>query len=283
MNGSTWSGKAAGRIDVHHHFNAPGGRGGQANWSPQRAIEEMDGAGIAAAVGWPGPVSTGNVASDRERARFINEFGAGVVASYPTRFGLFASAPPLSDVDGALNEITFALDELGADGIGLITHYGNAWLGDPAFRPVFEELDRRSAVVFVHPHAGGGSGIPGKPLGYQVQPITDSWLEYPFNTARTILSLIATGTLRAFPRIRFIFCHGGGAFTPLVKRITGFNNWFQIGQEKLDEIFPKDWKPSFSACTLNAHRRTSLRTWRCSEASCRLRRSCSEATMTAFP
>lgn len=226
------------RIDVHHHFNAPGGRGGQSNWTPQRAVDEMDSAGIAAAIGWPGPVTGDSVEAARQRARSINEFGAGIVARHPGRFGLFASLPPLSDTDGALEELRFAFDQLHADGIGLITHYGNAWLGDAAFRPVLQELDRRGAVVFVHPHADHGGCACGKP-GYIQAPITDSWLEYPFNTARTILSLMSTGALRAFPRIRFIFCHGGGAFTSLASRLSGLRGWFQVGPEKMDEMFPE--------------------------------------------
>ena len=204
----------------------------------------MDGAGVAAAVGWPGPVVAGDPTSARARARFLNDFGAGVTRTYARRFGLFASPPPLHDVDGALNEIAYALDELHADGIGLLTHYGDAWLGAPAFAPVFEELNRRAAVVFVHP-TSSGENCPCGALGYQTAGISQAWLEYPFNTARTILNLMATGTLRAFPDIRFIFCHGGGAFTSLLSRITGLKSWFEFGEKKFEALFPQGIEAEF--------------------------------------
>ncbi len=213
----------------------------------------MDGAGIAVAIGWPGPVVAADAAAARRRARFLNEFGAGVVQGHPTRFGLFASPPPLTDVDGALLEIAYAFDHLQADGIGLLTHYGEHWLGDPAFVPVFEALNRRAAVVFVHPTAsadgcacgvGGASGASGA-LTYQTPGVSQAWLEYPFNTARCILNLMTTGTFRAFPDIRFIFCHGGGAFTSLLSRITGFEGWFEIGPDKLAEFFPHGVEAEF--------------------------------------
>ena len=134
-------------IDVHHHFNAPGGRSGQAGWSPQSTLVEMDAAGVEVAIGWPGPVVADDAMSARARARFLNDFGAGIVCRHPHLFGLFASLPPLADSEGALQEIKHALDELGADGIGLVTHYGERWLGDPSFKPVLAELNRRAAVV----------------------------------------------------------------------------------------------------------------------------------------
>ncbi|WP_159911426.1 amidohydrolase family protein [Pantoea sp. 18069] len=231
-------------IDVHHHFNAPGGRSGRPDWSPRSTVAAMDAAGVCAAIGWPGPVVAADAASSRTRARFLNEFGAGIVQDHPTRFGLFASLPPLTDVEGALHEIAYAFDQLQADGIGLLTHYGDTWLGDPSFVPVFEELNRRAAVVFVHPTASGGTCACGT-LGYQTADVSQAWLEYPFNTARTILNLMVAGTLRRFPDIRFIFCHGGGAFTALLSRITGFKGWFEMGQERLDALFPRGVEAEF--------------------------------------
>jgi predicted TIM-barrel fold metal-dependent hydrolase len=235
---------AAARVDVHHHFNAPGGRGGQPGWSPARAVEEMDEAVIALAIGWPGPVAADSAGAARDRASSINEFGASLVSRHPGRFGLFASLPPLADVDGALREIEHGLDVLGADGVGIVTHYGTSWLGDEAFRPVFAELDRRAAVVFVHPQGHSGDCSCGM-LNYQTPAMSAAWLEYPFNTARSILNLMATGTLRAFPRIRFIFCHGGGALTSLLGRLEGFAGWWEMGPEKLAEVFPEGVRAEF--------------------------------------
>lgn len=231
-------GGVVGPIDVHHHFNAPAGRGGQATWTPEKAVDEMDRAGVAVAIGWPGPVVADTPAASRDRARSINDFGASVVRRHPSRFGLFASLPPLADADGALREIDYAFETLKADGVGLITHYGDAWLGDAAFKPVFEELNRREAVVFVHPQGHTGNCSCGS-QSYQTPGVSAAWFEYPFNTARSILNLMTTGTLLAFPNIKFIFCHGGGAFTPLLGRIEGFSGWFEMGPDKLAEMFPE--------------------------------------------
>lgn len=233
-----------GRIDVHHHFNAPGSLAGQSDWTPAKAVREMDEAGVQLAIGWPGPVLASSVAAARERARFLNDFGASIVARYPGRFGLFASVPALQDTEGALREIRYAMDELHADGIGLITHYGQDWLGDARFRPVFEELDRRAALVFVHPQGCSGTCSCGM-LGYQTPAMAAAWLEYPFNTARSILNLMGTGTLRAFPHIRLIFCHGGGALTSLLGRIEGFSGWGDVGPKKMREIFPEGVETEF--------------------------------------
>ena len=64
----------------------------------------------------------------------------------PGRFGLFATLSMI-DVDRMLREIEYALDTLKADGVGL----GDKWLGDSRYKPVFDELNRRGAVVYVHP------------------------------------------------------------------------------------------------------------------------------------
>ena len=121
---------------------------------PRKSIEDMDRGGVAAAVVSitnPG-LWFGDAAVTRRLARACNDYGAKLVQDHPTRFGLFA-AMPLPDVDATLKEIAYAYDTLKADGVGLLTSYGDTWLGNPAFRPVMEELNRRKAVVHVHPTA----------------------------------------------------------------------------------------------------------------------------------
>ncbi len=159
---------ADGLIDIHQHFvspsflqtltarNAKTPVPGLASWkgfSPARAVETMDAVGIrvaALSITAPG-VHFGDAAEARRLARELNEYAAGrMVGDHKGRFRLFAVLP-LPDVDGSLPEIAYAFDTLKADGVGLLTSYGNMWLGDQAFRPVLEELNRRRAIVYTHP------------------------------------------------------------------------------------------------------------------------------------
>ena len=215
------------RIDVHHHLfsptymslSDPAGHGNPrsvpalAHWTPARAVEEMDKAGIATAVL---SIATGGIPAkqageSRTLARDSNEYGAQMVRDYPGRFGLFASLP-LLDQDASLREIEYGLDTLKADGIALTTNYGDKWPGDPAFVPVFEELNRRKAVVFVHPTTPTccGNLIPGVPA---------TWAEYDFDTTRAITSFLVNGAFTRFPNVRFIFTHSGGTIPVLARRI----------------------------------------------------------------
>jgi predicted TIM-barrel fold metal-dependent hydrolase len=183
------------------------------NWSAAQAIEIMDEHGIDCAIGsisTPG-VWFGDVAAARRLSRDWNEEGARTVLDHPRRFGFFAVvAPP--DTEGALREIEYALDTLKADGVGLLSNYDGRSLGDPAFSPVFEELNRRSAVVFVHPtmHPSTATLIPG---------LAPQGIEFPIDTTRAITSLVLSGTLARNQNIRFIFSHGGGALPYLAARI----------------------------------------------------------------
>ena len=143
----------------------------------------------------------------------------------------------MADPEGAAAEIDHALDQLHADGFGVSTNYGEAWLGDAKFQPIWERLDARRAVVFVHP-TDAPCCAPGK-MSYSVEGMDGSWIEWPMNTARTIFSLLASGTTRRYPDIRFIFSHGGGVMPLLAPRIAGLANWPRVGPERLHELFPQ--------------------------------------------
>lgn len=216
---------SAGRINVHHHFLPPAymkaiedklamGRGRQrsSSWSPSADVEQMDLAGIALSIGSisiPG-LWFGDADGSRRMARHWNEYAATVVRDHPGRFGFFAAiAPP--DVDGSLIEIEYALEVLKADGIALMSSYDGRWLGDAAFLPVLTELNRRKALVFVHPAAVPEDTTP--------KGIKSHVLEGPFDTTRTIFSLLSNGVLANCPDIRFIFAHGGGAVPYLAGRV----------------------------------------------------------------
>jgi predicted TIM-barrel fold metal-dependent hydrolase len=215
-----------GRIDLHHHFlpqtymaeeqkrtSVTHGNTNMLSWTPEKSIEEMDKAGIAfafASTSTPG-VWYGDVELGRRLARDWTDAAVAAIERYPTRFGLFAPVP-LPDTDGSLAQIGYALDEVKADGIGLLANYEGKWLGDPSFAPVLEELNRRKAIVYVHPTFTPccTETVPG--LSMQT-------LEFPFETTRTIVSLITSGTTTRFPNIRWIFAHNGGATPMLIGRI----------------------------------------------------------------
>ncbi len=224
-------------IDVHAHFLSAGYRRALADagidhpdgfshvpdWSPDGALALMDELGIAVAllsISSPG-VHFVSGAATRELARRVNEDGAAVVAARPDRFGLLASLP-LPDVDAALGEIAHAGDVLGADGFLLLTNYDGVYVGDPAFAAVMAELDRRHAVVALHPTSPPGSERVdrGRP-----RPM----LEFPLDTTRAVFDLILGGTLARHPGIRMIVPHVGSALPALADRITAFTAFFSAG------------------------------------------------------
>ena len=226
-------------IDCHHHIRPPGSpeliMRLMAKWSPEGAIAEMDDAGVRAGIIFPGHILGPEAAARLALARRWNEFAADLTARFPGRFGLFASLP-LPDVDAALAEIEYAGSNLHADGFGISTNYDDIWLGDEQLWPIYEALNARDAVVFVHPK-DAPCCAPDK-LSYHRDVMDGSWIEWPMNTARTIISLMVSGTLRRFPRIQFIFCHGGGVIPLLVSRIEGFCGWPHVGEEGLKRLFP---------------------------------------------
>ena len=152
-----------------------------------------------------------NLSRLRDVARHCNEFQARRLENYPARFGAFALLP-LPDVDGALEEISYALDILRLDGIGLFSSVTDRYLGDPQFDPVFAELDRRKCTVFIHPthcEAPEHTRLHAPPFV----------VEYVFDTTRAVVNLIHSGTVTRCPNIRFIIAHGGGTVPFLAQRI----------------------------------------------------------------
>jgi len=215
-------------IDVHHHFAPPAwvaevrGRPllqtANTTWTPEKSVDDMDRGGVAGAVVSitnPG-LWFGDAAATRRLARACNEYGAKLVQDHPTRFGLFA-AMPLPDVDATLQEIAYAYDTLKADGVGLMTSYGDLWLGHGSFRPVMEELNRRNAIVHVHPTAANCC----RNLSYGVAPGS---IEYGTDTTRAITGVAFSGDAARFPNIRFIWSHAGGTVPFLAGRIDGASN-----------------------------------------------------------
>jgi predicted TIM-barrel fold metal-dependent hydrolase len=222
------------RIDVHHHFTPaaylaflkkhnqggggiPAGRGGALgsaypNWTLAEDLEDMDRNGTATAIlsiTTPGFLF-GEVNEVRKVARECNEYAAKLRSGHVGRFGSFATIP-VTDIQGALREMEYALDTLKADGIGLYSSYGDFWLGDARLAPIHEELNRRKAVVFVHP-------IEANCCRNIVKDVQDTVVEYGADTTRTIASLIFSGTTTRYPDITWIFSHAGGMMPFVIER-----------------------------------------------------------------
>ena len=251
-------------IDVHHHYYPPvfkeaSARSGSKtplvqDWTVARSIEEMDKNGVSRGI-----LSMSSVPNEefvrgekqhvRGLTREINEFAAKMQQDYPKRYASFAFLP-MVDVDGTLAEIAYALDTLKAVGVGIMTSWGNKWPGDPLFAPIFEELNRRKAIVYFHPLAPDccGNLVPGIP---------DSVLEYPIDTSRAILNMLALGTFRKYPDIKFIFSHGGATIPVMADRAAGLMRAKEFMPDGIDAEMHKLYfetanasqAPMFSALT----------------------------------
>lgn len=217
------------RIDVHHHFappkyvkdlgaknlfnGSPGSRAATYDWTPQMSLDDMNKGGTQTAI--LSVYSASHLAGHahaRRIARETNEYAAQMQRDHPGRFGSFAVLP-LPDVEGSLREIEYALDVLKADGVFMMTSYGNQWLGDAAFKPVFEELNRRKAMVYTHPH--GPAATEGIMAG-----IPPSVIEFATDTTRTIASVLFSGNATRFPNVKYIFSHAGGVLPFILERFT---------------------------------------------------------------
>jgi predicted TIM-barrel fold metal-dependent hydrolase len=216
-------------IDVHHHIaprayiNAigpenlvnsyPGSRLAAYDWTPAMAVEMMDAGGTATAI--TSLYSAHHLADhpDRRRlAREANEFAADMKRDYPGRFGSFA-ALPMPDIDGCLREIEYAIDVLKADGVYMVTSYNGKWLGNAAFAPIWQEMNRRGLTLYTHPT------VPTFAEDL-IKGIPDTAIEINTDTTRSIADVIFSGTSGRSPNVNVIWSHGGGTLTHIIERFT---------------------------------------------------------------
>ena len=221
---------AAGKLDVHAHYlpapyrqalersghAQPDGMPAIPAWSADEHVALMDRLGIATAllsVSTPGVQLDGGPPPG-DLAREVNEAGRRAVVDHPGRFGLLGSLP-MTDTEEAIAEIAHCSDVLHVDGFVLLTHVGGTYLGDPAWEPVFDELDRRRARVLVHPtspvcweHTSFGRPRP--------------MLEFLFDTTRAIVNLVLNGTVARHHNLRLIIPHVGAALPVVADRVAGF-------------------------------------------------------------
>ena len=231
------------RIDVHHHMFPPfvqdlwkkeNVRTAPVvmRWKLEDTIDQMNQAGVAttvlsvlAAGGFNLPKLS--VEEHRRLARLANDHAVKVRSDHPGRFGIFAYVP-MPDIDGTLKEIEYALDVIKADGIIVSTSYGNQFLGDPDFKAIMDEFQRRRAVVYVH---------PGRPecCDTLTPNVPGSFTEYPQDTNRTVMSLLFSGTFTRTRDVRWIFSHGGAAVPLLAGRV---NSLAKIQLKNQAQVLP---------------------------------------------
>jgi predicted TIM-barrel fold metal-dependent hydrolase len=220
-------------IDTHFHFYPPEYQKAftdwedarklphfsvQSEWSRQNAVEAMDKNGITTALlSLPSTAGLWFDAGPEAAVRMVricNDFGAQMVRDFPGRFGLLA---PLSmlDIDTTLKEIEYVFDTLKADGVGLQSNYGDKWLGHASYKPVFDELNRRKALVYVHPLVANCCGN----LAVGTFPAV---IEVPHDTTRTITNLLLSGGFARWRDIRWLFSHAGGTWPMMAGRVNAF-------------------------------------------------------------
>lgn len=210
-------------IDVHHHIipahyvealNNLGIsiQGGIEipEWSPKSSLSLMDENGIGTAIVSTPVVYLKDDIFSRDLARRCNEYSARLISDYPGKFGAFASLP-FPDMEGTLKELEYAMNQLKLDGVRLESNVQGYYPGDPEYNELYEELNRRKMVVFIHPN--------DPPYGYITKLKIPFWvLDFPLDTTRTIGNLLCGGILERFPDIRFIFAHAGGTMPYLARR-----------------------------------------------------------------
>ena len=211
------------RIDTHQHVVPPAyaawmrsrgitaGGWAMPDWSVEGAHELMAGAKVGTgmlSISTPG-VHIGDDGEARERAREFNEYTAAVVKAHPGRFGFFATLT-LPDVEGAIAEADYAYDHLGADGVILLTNVGRQYLGDAEWDPLFAALEKRKAVIFVHP-----ADLPGEPL----ETIPPHVCDFLLNTTRAAINMAKSGMLERYPNLKIILAHGGGFLPYAAERV----------------------------------------------------------------
>ena len=207
------------RIDTHHHLIPPDYRkalqkagideaGGRAlpNWSPDASLQTMTDLDMGTAilsVSTPGTTFLPDSADAAALARDLNDYTAELVAAQPDRFGFFATVP-MPHIDAAVAETVRALDELNADGVVLLANNAGVYVGQDGQDALFDALNDRSAVVFIHPAELPGPTVPG------VAPFAADFL---LDTTRAAYLLVRNGIRTRYPNIRFILSHAGG-FVP---------------------------------------------------------------------
>ncbi|KAH8728887.1 amidohydrolase family protein [Phaeosphaeriaceae sp. PMI808] len=234
-----------GKIDVHHHmlpteYMQKWDESGVPKlfkvlppWNVQLDLAFMDRNGIDASIlslSAPGITFLKSAEESGKLCRWVNEYSAKIRGENPSRFGFFATLPPIGQIESCLVELRHALDVLKADGVILFTSYDDKYLGHSSFRPIWEELNHRGAVVFVHPIVPKTSGATSDPT--IPRPIVD----FPHETTRTAVSMIKSNTIRDYPNCKIILSHAGGTLPYVAPRIAYLNADLGPGEKSAEEF-----------------------------------------------
>jgi len=226
------------KIDLHSHFvpgfyrdalreagyDHPDGMPGIPQWSEQSHLDFHANLNVTKSIlsiTSPGThLKPGHDEEARDLTRRVNKYASDLKKKRPDQFGFFASLP-LPDVEGALKEIAYASDELNADGFTLMSNHHGYYPGDKRFDPVFDELNRRKSIVFIHPTTPCSVGHHANACRHAA-PLEKIYprpmFEFFFDTARAYINLFLSGTVSRCPNITFVVCHAGGALPPLITR-----------------------------------------------------------------
>jgi len=255
------------RVDLHHHFALDAGPVSEEGrrryraesgwpypedrtpWTPELSLRAMDELGIQVAVlsmlGNPGGSTPGP--ENRAINRALNELAHNAVRSYPDRFGFFASVPVASGADATLEEIRYALDTLGADGVCFASSYGSGrdarYIGADFLDSVWAELDRRAALVFVH--GAQTASVNGFLNPFAPTSVTEVGNE----TFKAAADLVTRGKKRRYPNVRIILAHSGGSTAMLVSRVAVISSY--LGSELSPEQIIEDFRTFYYETALS--------------------------------
>jgi predicted TIM-barrel fold metal-dependent hydrolase len=235
-------------IDTHHHMlpnffyeatndiEKPVGGSKPQPWTVERSLAFMDQMGIDIAItsiSTPGIQLLDREAS-KKLARECNELGASLIANYPKRFGSLA-AVPMSNLDDAIAEIVYALDILKLDGVVLFTNSQGIYLGDERMKPLFKELQKRKATVFIHPNPSPD------PIAHTLG-ITDNLIDFPVDTTRAIAQMHYRGTFAATPDVKYVISHAGGTTPYLAGRFAIVDEMQIMGDSSVTGTFEETFR-----------------------------------------
>ena len=225
------------RIDVHAHYWTDAyldmlAELGRSDTATQRGMGAgggdelaarltlMDRAGIDIQVLSAAPQLPYGADADRAvaAARFVNDEYAALVSAHPDRFRAYA-ATPMPHIDASIAEMARAIDELGMVGLTMNASIAGRAITDPEFEPVFAELDRRAAILYLHP-AGNGACSP------LVSEHRITWMVgAPFEDTIAAMQLITSGHLQRYPAVKIVCSHLGGALPMITRRADDHVAW----------------------------------------------------------